>query len=164
MATTSTVPTVKAQLVTKFATALATASRSSGQVPVTYAWDGPDTQPECVFLGPNPQTADLRLDLSHDIPTIKAGRKHRAENYTVRATVWQWRPDLSSGSAATVESAAFTIAGLLEGVLADDPLIGLASTVVQWVKVESVASTLFPFQKGWACELAMDLEVSARLT
>lgn len=161
MATTSTVPTVKAQLVTKFTTALATASRDDGQVPVTYAWPGPATQPECVFLGPNPQTADLRLDLSSDIPTIKAGRKQRQESYTVRVTVWEWRPDLTATGAATVEAQAFALAAEIEDVLANDPQAGLSS--VQWIKVESLASTLFPFEKGWACELAMDLNVAARL-
>lgn len=161
MGTVSTVPTVKAQMVTKFKTALATASQDSGQVPCTYAWPGPATQPECVFLGPNPQTADLRLDLSSDIPTIKAGRKARQEDYTVRTTIWQWRPDLTSDGASTVEAAAFTLAALLEDVVANDPQIGL--TTIQWIKVESVSSTLFPFEKGWACELAIDFDVAARL-
>lgn len=162
MATTSTVPTVKAGLVDLFTPALATASLSGGQVPVTYAWPGPATLPECVFLGPHPNAADIRLDLSSEIPTIKAGRKHRQEEYRVRVTVWCWRPDLTADGAEAVELQAFTLAGLLEDELADDPTGGLA--VVQAIKVDTLASTLFPFEKGWACELSMDLEVRARLT
>lgn len=162
MATTSTVPAVKKQIVDKLKTALASASRDEGQVPVTYAWPGPATQPECVFLGPNPQTADLRLDLNSDIPTIKAGRKQRQETYTVRITVWEWRPDLNAVGAETAEDDAFKLAAKIEDVFADDPTIGLSQ--IQWAKVDTLASTLWPFEKGWGCELAIDIDVAARLT
>ena len=164
MSTTSTVPTVKARLVTVLTAALASASLEGDQVPVTYAWPGPDTQPEAVFLGPHPQAADIRLDLSDQTPTVKAGRKQRQESYTVRVTVWCWRPDVTATGAQTVETQAFSLAGLIEDVLAEDPRIGLAATVVQWIRVETMSSTLFPFERGWACELSMDLEVGARLT
>lgn len=156
MATTSTVPTVKARLVTLFDAALT--------VPVTYAWPGPESEPECVFLGPHPQTADIRLDLSSSIPTIKAGRKQRQEEYTVRVTVWSFRPDLTTEDAATCELRAFEIAEAVEDVLADDPRLGLGAGVIQFAEVDSVASTLFPFQSGWATELAIDIAVRARLT
>ena len=156
MATTSTVATVKAQMVTQYDAVLS--------VPVTYAWPGKSTESECVFLGPHPETADIRLDQSSSIPTVKADRKQRQEDYTVRVTVWTFRPELSVAAAATCEARAFTLLGLIEGVHADNPRIGLAPTVVQHTQITSVASTLFPFQAGWACELAVDVEVSARLT
>lgn len=162
MATTSTIPTVKAGLVTAFTAALATASREGGQIPVTYAWPGPATSPECVFFGPHPETADIRLDVDQEIPTIKAGRKQRQEEYTLRATVWVFRPDLTAAGAEAVETQAFTVAGLLEDVLADDPQAGIGA--VQLIAVETIISTLFPFEKGWACELGLDLNVRARLT
>lgn len=162
MATTSTIPTVKAGLVTAFSSALATASTSGGQIPVDYAWPGPDTAPECVFFGPHPQTADIRIDIDQDIPTIKAGRKQRQEDYTLRTTVWVFRPDLTAAGAQTVETRAFTIGGLVEDVLADDPQGGIAA--VQVIAVDTIISTLFPFEKGWACELGIDLNVRARLT
>lgn len=163
MATVSTVPTVKAGLVSRFSTALVTASLSGGQVPVTYAWPGPSAAPECVFLGPHPETADIRVDLSHTIPTIKSGRKQRQESYTIPVTVWCWRPDLTSSGAATAEAQAFALAGHLEDELADDVQAGLGS-VVQKITVDEIRSTLFPFQKGWGCELTLDLLVEARLT
>lgn len=156
MATTSTVPTVKAQLVTLFDAAL--------DVPVTYAWPGPDSAAECVFLGPHPQTADIRLDLSSSIPTIKAGRKQRQEEYTVRVTVWSFRPELTTEDAATCEQRAFVLAAEVEDALADDPRLGLGAGVVQYAEVDSIASTLFPFQSGWATELAIDVRIHARLT
>lgn len=152
---TSTIPTVKTQLVTLLDAALT--------VPVTYAWPGENTDPECVFLGPHPATADIRVDVSSQIPTIKAGRKQRQEEYTIRVTVWSFRPELTSADAQTCEQRAFTIAASVENVLADDPKLGLAGAI-QYSEIESVASTLFPFQAGWACELAIDVAVRARLT
>lgn len=164
MSTTSTIPTVKAQLVSQITTALATAGAGDTQVPTTYAWPGPTTAPECVFLGPHPDTADIRLDARHEVPTIKAGRKQRQEEYPVRVTVWVFRPDLTPADAATCEARAFVIAGLIESVLAADPTLGLAQGVVQHLTVGELASTLFPFKSGWACELAVDVQVRARLT
>lgn len=156
MATTSTVATVKAQLVSQLDTALL--------VPVTYAWPGKSTAAEAVFLGPHPETADIRLDLSSSIPTMKAGRKQRQEEYTVRVTVWTFRGELTPADAATCETRAFAILADIEDVLAADPRIGLAPAVVQFLEITSIASTLFPFQTGWACELAVDITVRARLT
>lgn len=156
MATTSTVPAVKAKLVELIDAAL--------DVPVTYAWPGPETAAECVFLGPHPQTADIRLDLDSEIPTLKAGRKQRQESYRVRVTVWSFRPELTVADAAECELRAFEMAGEIEDVLADDPRLGLGVGVIQSAEVESIASTLFPFNAGWACELGIDVAVRARLT
>lgn len=155
MSQTSTVPTVKQRLVAVFDAALT--------VPVTYAWPGKSTQPECVFLGPHPETADIRLDLTSAIPTIKSGRKQRQEEYTVRVTVWSFRPDLTSAGAEECETRCFAILASIEDVLANDPRIGLDPGVVQYLAIESTASTLFPFGAGWACELSVDIAVKARL-
>lgn len=158
MATTSTVPTAKARIVAKAKTAL----QGEG-TPVTYAWPGKSTVPECVFLGPHPETADIRLDLESDIPTIKAGRQQRQENYTVRVTIWTFRPELTSADAETCETRAFELLGHLEDEFADDPRLALPAPDMQLMSIESVASTLFPFKAGWACELAVDIAVKARL-
>lgn len=156
MATNSTVPTVKQRLVTVFSAATTT--------PVSYAWPGSNTVPECVFLGPHPLAADIRSDLDSEIPTIKAGRKQRQEEYTVRVTVWSFRPDLTSAGAEECETHAFEVWADLEDVLADDPQIGIPAVVNQHIAVQNLASTLFPFERGWACELSIDLRVRARLT
>lgn len=162
MATTSTVPTVKARLVTVIKASLATAGTDGGQIPTTYAWPGPETESEAVFLGPHPQTADIRLNNTHDIPTIKAGRKQRQEDYDVRVTIWSFRPDLTPADAAECEARAYAIFALIESVFAADPKVGLSDTILT-AKVGDSASTLFPFQKGWATELGVDISVSARL-
>lgn len=159
----STVPTVKKQIVTKLTTALATAGEDDSQIPVTYAWPGPSTQHEAVFLGRHPDLDDIRLDVTHEIPTVKAARKQRSETYEIPMTVWTFRPDLDAKGAETCETRAFAILDPIEDVFADDPTIGLAATVVNWVRVARIASTLFPFHKGWACELVVTVEVQARL-
>ena len=164
MATTTTIPTVKQRLVVVGAAAFDDAGYLGGDVPVTYTWPGPDTQEECAFLGPHPDTADIRLDGTSQIPTIKAGRKQRQEEYTVRFTIWEFRPDLTVVAAATCEAQAFALLGLLEDELANDVRIGLPATTVQDIQIDAVASTLFPFNAGWACEIAVDLAVRARLT
>lgn len=156
MPTNSTIPTVKQRLVTVFSAATTT--------PVSYAWPGSNTVHECVFLGPHPEAADIRVDMDSQIPTIKAGRKQRQEEYTVRVTVWVFRPDLTSADAETCEARAFEVWDDLEDELADDPQIGIPTVVNQHVAVQNLASTLFPFQTGWACELSIDLRVRARLT
>ena len=40
---------------------------------------------------------------------MKAGRKQRAESYTVRVTVWVFRPDLTPTDAETCETRAFAL-------------------------------------------------------
>lgn len=165
MATTSTIPTVKARIVTVLTTALATANQDGGQLLVSYAWPGPDADSgEMVFLGFHPRVRDIRIDASHDITTIKAGRKHRQENYDVPITVWIFRPDLSPDDAATCEARAFTVAGLIEDEFADDTDIGLALGTVQRIKVTDVEASLYPFLTGWACELVLTTNVRATLT
>lgn len=162
MAGTSTVPTVKAQLVDVVTAALTGAGEV--EVPVTYAWPGKSTLPECVFLGPHPETADIRLDRSSQIATIKAGRKHRQENYTVRLTIWSFRPELEPADAQECEERAFELLAPIEDALAGDARIGLPPATVQKAEIADTASTLFPFKSGWACELAIDIAVDARLT
>jgi hypothetical protein len=156
MATSSTVVTVKKQMVAEYDAVLS--------IPVTYAWAGKNTAAEAVFLGPHPETADIRLDQTSQIPTVKADRKQRQETYTVRVTIWTFRPELTFTAADTCETRAFELLASIEGVHAADPRIGLAATVLHHTQITSVASTLFPFDAGWACELAVDVEVSARLT
>ena len=155
MGTTSTIPAVKAKLVELLGDALS--------VPVTYCWPGPNTGQQAVFLGRHPELDDIRIDGQQEIPTIKAGRRQRQESYTVPITVWTFRPDLDASAGAVAEAEAFVLAGHVEDVLADNWTLGLGPQVHK-VSVDTVGSTLFPFQKGWACELVLTLDVAARLT
>lgn len=163
VSTHSTVVVVKAQLVVKMAAALANASTDGTQVQVEYAWPGPATEPESVFLGRHPALEDIRTDATHEDPTIKAGRRSRQESYDIPITVWVFGPNLTPADAQKCELRAFELLGLIEDMLADDPLIGLTAQQIQHVLPVSVASTLRPFEAGWACDLVFTVAVSARL-
>lgn len=162
MATSSTVPAVKKQLVALFKASLATASVTGGQIQTAYAWPGANAEAESVFLGYHPDVRDIRLDAVSDVPTIKAGRKHRQESYTVPVTVWTFDPKFVADKAEQCEARAFALFDPLQDVLADDPQIGLSS--IQTALLGDHASTLWPFKTGWACELVFEVNVQARLT
>lgn len=155
MGTTSTIPAVKTKLVELF--------DDAADVPAFYAWPGPSCPPRAVFLGRHPELDDVRIDGTSEDPTIKAGRRQRQETYRVPVTVWSFRPDLTAQGAEEAETDAFALAGPVEGVLADQVDVGLGPQVHR-AYVSDVASTLFPFERGWACELVLTVEVTARLT
>lgn len=165
MSSSSTVTTVKAQLVSLLTTALATSGVDGGQVPVDYAWPGPDTQAEHVFLGRHPDLVANPLleaaSLRSEIANIKAGRKHRTESYAVDVTIWSFRHDLGPEDAQEAEVRAFALYAELEDVLADDPALGLAIVAAT---VADVSVSLVPFQSGWAAVLVPTISISARLT
>lgn len=165
MATHSTVPTVKARLVTVFAAALLTEGEGGTAIQVSYSWPGPRTENPAVFLGYHPELKDISLDFAHEVPTIKAGRKQREETYAVPVTIWSFHPELDPTGAATAEARGFEIFGLLEDVLADDPTLGLTGTPPP-IKAATVAdskSIIWPFKQGWAVSLEFNVAVQARL-
>lgn len=160
--TSSTVPLVKSRLVVLFREGLDDAHRTGGQLPVDYAWPGPDTSDEHVFLGRHPELDDIRVPVDHDIPTLKAGRHQRQETYQVPLTIWTFRPELRVDLAEECERRGFEILALIENVLAADAQLGIGPQV-QSCQLDNFTSTLFPFKAGWACELLGGLEVRARL-
>lgn len=154
MSTSSTILTVEDQLVTLLDAALS--------VPVTYAWPGPNTAAECVFLGVHPDVADIVLDRSSEDPVIKAGRRQSQEDYTVTITCWAFRPDVTADAARDASGSVHTTFDTVDDTLRNDHTLGLSS--VQRSVITEVTRRLFPFQKGWAAELRVLLEVHARLT
>lgn len=162
MGTNTTAVDVKQQLVTNLTSALATASRTGGQLQVFYAWPGPQCPEEAVFLGPHPETADIRLEADNEDPTLKAGRRQGQEQYDVIVTSWQFRPDLSADGAETCEVRAGDVYDLIYDEIVDDHTLGLSS--IQRTEITGFESTLFPFQSGWACEWRTTVTVHARLT
>jgi len=164
MGTVSTLPTVKAALITKLTPALG----ALGGIQVSYAWPGPNTDPESVFCGRLPFEGPLPPSeiLRSEIAGIKTGRKQRQEEYVIPVTFHSFRPDLTVQDAATAEARAFLFLSKLEDVLADDPRLGLA-TLVQWAAlgdVEIVAGSPIPWETGWLSLLVADVVVHARLT
>lgn len=162
MSSSSTLPQVKAQLVTLLTAALATSGASGGQIPVQYAWT-PDAEDEMVFLGRRDEDGPTWTSrLTHDIATIKAGRKHRDETYTVEVTVWTYRHDVAPSDANEVDERAFELVEEVENVLANDPRLGLDA--IQWAKVAEINAVGRAFSGGWVVEAVIAIEVRARLT
>lgn len=167
MATTSTVPTVKARLVTLLTAALATSGPTGGQVQVSYAWKGSAMEEEAVFLGRRPSdvaTEPLYQAVGNGgIATLKAGRKQRNEDYPVELTIWTFRPDLTPADSATADARAFALLAEVEDVLADDPKLGLGTAVIS-TELTSFEHSLFPFNHGWCAVIVPTIQVRARLS
>lgn len=164
--TVSTLPLVLRTLKALFTTALATASEQGTQVQVNYTWQGADTEQETVFLSTFPQPGSpARIDRSQEIANIKAGRKHRNEEYTVPITVWVVRTDLTPLNAQTAVERSETIVALLADVLADDPTLGLDPGVLQWAVLTAGPIEYLPYGEGsgWVVSTELSIEVHARL-
>lgn len=162
MSQTSTLPAVKAQMVTKITTALATARTDGGPLQVSYAYPGSKTEPETVFLGRHPDDPRNETLSQQSLVGINPGRRQRDEEYDVPVTVWTFRPDLTPADAATAEARAFTIAALIEQILANDLTAGLSQVIS--INTASVSSVMKPEGGGWKCELVLTLHVKTRLT
>lgn len=129
--------------------------------PVTYAWPGAAAESTCVFLGPHPETLDLRVDMSTSDPTIKAGRRQSQETYEVMVTVWSFRPDLTAQDARTAAGEAKLLVDEVTDAARDDHTFGVDGVLRS--EVSRQERVLFPFHKGWACEWRVWIEVTARL-
>lgn len=164
MGTGTTVLTVMDQLVDGIEGLLSSSGLSGGPVPVYFTWPGPNTPPECVFLLPHPETADLRLDQSHENPTIKVGRQQSQEEYAVPVTIWTFRPDLVPSASRDCLSRAVTFRDAIDGWVRENARLGLDAGTIQQATPEDGSFTLFPFQAGWACEWRLNINVRARLT
>lgn len=165
MATSSTLPAVKAALVDLLSTALATSSVDGGQVPVFYAWQ-PDVTDESVFLGRPLFSADETIvsdsTIESNVPTIKAGRKQRQEEYEIEGTAWSFRGDLTPSAAAQAELRGFELADAVDDVLADDPTLGLTS--IQYAVLARRQAQIRAYGSGWVSVVFFTVAVKSRLT
>lgn len=142
MATTSTAVSLKTQLVTSLTAALPA-------VQVSYGSKGDEAETDTIWIG----QAQGRFE----IPTMKAGRKSRDEDYTV--DVWITAIDFG-GSISDVETTAFSYLAELEDILADTPgLVAgtIAALVTDW-ECES-----YNLQEGAGATLKATVGVNARL-
>lgn len=152
MATTTTLFTVRGQLVT-------TLSARSGLDGVTVArgWPGADSDGEMVVLASTADIPELASGTSQ-IPTLKSGRKHRAEDYRIPVTV----SVASARPLATVEARVEAIWNEVEDTLADDPQIdGLSD--IHWALIGDFQVLCRPLEKGWWVLLESGVDVRARL-
>lgn len=149
MPTTSAIATARDALVT----ALDAEATLTGNV--HYAWEGVVMEkPEAVWI-------DQVSDWTSEIASIKAGRKHRNEQFTFQLVINVVTQGVA-GSAQTCFERAVTLHAAVEDALADDVQAG--TTAVQWLHVEGVEANLLPYEKGWLAQLVVDVTGHARLT
>jgi hypothetical protein len=148
MATRSTVPTVRAALVT----ALAARPALTG-VQVAHSHPGAAVEVESVYLG--------RARGSDNVPVMRAGRKRRQESYTVDV-FFDVVGDGPTGQDASER--AWTLFGELEDLLADDPSLGQAPPF--WAVLGEWDETLFfdDTRQGFGSLLRAAVQIEARLT
>jgi hypothetical protein len=146
MATTSSVPTVRARLVTLLEAALPTTQ-------ISYGHPGEAMDRESVFLG--------QARGSHTLATVRAGRRTRDEEYTIDV----WVATTAAGPTPQEASErAWTLAAALEDICANDATLGLAGVI--WARVDdwSDTPTFDDERRGWATTLRIGIAVRSRLT
>lgn len=144
MGTVSTVPVVKDALVTTL-----DARVGLDGVQVAREWPGDAIKAEAIWLG--------KVDGTHQIATMRAGRKDRAEEYRLEVIV-----SVVKNGVEAAEERAFVLLGEIESALADDPRIGLTS--INWATVADFESVTTRGQSGAVAEIRVFVEVNARLT
>lgn len=148
MASRSTVPTVRAALVTALGARPALAG-----VQVAPSHPGQAVEPESVYLG--------RARGSDEIPVVRAGRKKRQESYTLDV-FFDVVADGPTGQEASER--AWALFGELEDLLADDPSLG--QTQPFWAVLGDWDETLFfdDARQGFGSLLRAAVQIESRLT
>jgi hypothetical protein len=144
MATSSTVTTVKAALLTR----LALRAGLSG-VDLAYGWSG-DFGPEAIFFGSTRG--------AHDNPVTTGGRVPRDERYVMNVIVLV---SSEGGTPQEAEDRAFALLAEVENELADTPRLGL--TVIDWAAARDFESQAGPTPEGGLAEIQLGVEVFAQL-
>ncbi len=152
MATTSTVPLVIDAL-------LSTINDDLDDVTAYPFWPGPNGEADMVVLG------DITWD-EYKIATIKAGRQHRNEVYSVAFELvsLSLAGDTSPADPTATRDHAFEILASLEDVLALDPRAGLDADVVRQIEVQVNQTRIRQFEQGVGWLIEGQFNVTARLT
>lgn len=147
MALSSTVPAVKAALVS-----LVTTGIGDSTVQVSYGRPADSMLArDCVWMG--------RVTGSDRVPVMSAGRKVREQEYSVQVIVWVAKP---RGTVQEAEARAHVLAAEINDALADDPSLGgvdglIHATAGSW-EVEADQALEGPF-----CLITFDVDCLARL-
>ena len=147
-ATRSTVPTVRAALV-----ALLAARPALAGVQVEYTHPLEAIEDEAIFLGDSRGTAE--------IATIRAARKSRQESYTI--DVWV-EVNRDGPTAQDASERAWTLAGEVGDMLADDPSLGLTQPF--WAVLEESDQGVYvdDARRGYVSRVRLGIHCEARLT
>lgn len=151
MATISTIGTARSTLVTALDTGALAGT-------VYYAWPGPEVakgQHEMLWVEGIPEW-------TQSIPNIKAGRKQRQERYVLELGLFVAKPEETAAGAQATFERALALLAVVENALADDVQLGEGS--IQWMVLEGRNVELVPFEKGWGCQIMLQIEGNARLT
>jgi hypothetical protein len=147
VATTSTVPTAKAALVSLIGTAL------SG-VQVTYGRPSDaELDRECVWVGD--------VTGRQQVPTMKAGRKARHETYSVEVVAWV---AMDRGLVSDAEARAFVLLGSVEDVVANDPTLGIATGTAYFGATTGDFDSAADLIGGPAAVVRLNVDCTARLS
>jgi len=157
VSTSSVVPIVAPALKALLTTSLATSGLEGKPVNVYDSYPGDLAGWDNFIIGD-------QKDGLHEVPTMKAGRKAREEEYIQECIVFVIRPGAESTTART---AAFDHLQNLEDIIANDPAIGLGATnptlrlaVSTW-KCDTYQDG---GSQGWMAEITVDVLVKVRLT
>jgi hypothetical protein len=149
MATTSTVPAVKAALVT-----LLTSAINDSDVYVSQGRPQDDlAQRKVVVVG--------SVSYSSEIANVKSSRKQRDERYSIEVVFLVY--DAAGGTAAEAETAVWTLVAELEDLLADDTTLGGVNGLA-WAVLGKVEGDVAVERKGPVAWITADVECMARLT
>jgi hypothetical protein len=148
MATTSTVPTVKAALVSLLTTAI---GNTDVQVMHGRSQDNLIKKRQVVVVG--------AVSYQSEIANIKAGRKQRDERYSVEVLFLVAKP---RGLSVDAESAAWALFNELEDVLANDPSLGGIDGLA-WAVLGSVDADVALENEGPVAWITANVDCVARL-
>lgn len=104
-------------------------------------------------------------DGSHEIPTMKAGRKARQEEYNLQIEIGAIR---GGASVEAAETRALELFDALENMLAADPDLGIGSTVdysglVCQMESFDLNAVYDAERSGWRAMMSLRVHVSVRL-
>lgn len=122
------------------------------------SWPGPGAEAEMLVLG----TVTWE---DYAIATIKSGRKHRQEDWSIAFELYVSGGEGTTPSSPTVaKDRAFELLAECEDLLADDVTAGTDHTIVQWVEIRLSTAEPRVFEKGWAYRITGSFRARARLT
>lgn len=125
--------------------------------PIFEAWPGPEAAKEMIVLGQVDWTV-------YAIPTIKAGRKQRQEEFEIEFEVYVvGGAGTSPASPKVARDRAFELFTFIEDNLADDVSAGLGFESIQHIQVHPKESGPRTFERGWMYRIAGAIAVASRL-
>lgn len=151
MATTTTIPAVKAAIVAQLA-----ARSGLANVGVTYAWPGPSTKAEAIWL----EGVVGQVRMPELVGTV---RQSRHETYMVGLVVQVVQEGGAAETASVTEARLLALWSEVEQLFADNRGLGVDGVLDVKLGGEFTLEPPTPAQKGWSCRITAAVEVSAWL-